>query len=306
VRLPLKSLFLLLILISLLIPISLNAETKIKIPTEYGAVIYQSQEMSPQQIFIIGISHRDAITYLNGDNTPRVQAEVYKIGDWLIHNQRLELLLPEGFFKSATRKNEKKYITLQEGEKSCPSLDMEVLEKIFSNNQTYINAEMLLKQNHPLRLQQVEDKGLYEAVQNGLLNLINCPEDTSHFLGLKSELDYLQERRTAAMLQKIPEIVNSEYRQGNIKNEKAIFTIGLSHLNKIIRYMNEDGIRIYAPLSASNGDKDYIAKLTLHKENFGVTVIIPGTLAGDQTVLKINQLDRIVREYQSRTHFALH
>jgi hypothetical protein len=295
-----------LLLLSFLIPISLNAQTNIKIPTEYGEVIYQSNEMSPQQIFIIGISHRDAITCLNGDNTSRVQAEVYKIGDWLIHNQGLELLLPEGFFKSTTTKIEKKNITVHEGERSCPSLDMEVLEEKFSDNRTYINAEMLLKQNHPLRLQQIEDKGLYEAVQNGLLSLINCPEDNSRFLSLKSELDYLQERRTAAMLQKIPEIVNSEYRQGNIKNEKAIFTIGLSHLNKIIQYMNEDGIRIYAPLSASNGDKDFIAKLNLQKENFGVTVIIPRTIAADQTILKINGLDRIVRQYQSKTPSVLH
>ena len=300
-----KFLFLFLTFFSFLLPIPLNAETKIKIPTEYGEVIYQSNEKSSKQIFIIGISHRDAITCLNGDNTSRVQAEVYKIGDWLIHNQGLELLLPEGFFKNTSIKNEKKNITAQEREISCTSLNMKGLEEKFSDDQTYINAEMLLKANHPLRLQQVEDRGLYEAVQNGLLKLVNCREDTSHYLGLKSELDYLQERRTAAMLQKIPEIVNSEYLQGNIKGRKAIFTIGLSHLYRIIQYMNEDGIRIYAPLSASNGDKDYIAKLTLQKENFGVSVIIPRTLAADQTILKINGLDRIVREYQSKTPFAL-
>jgi hypothetical protein len=284
----------------------LYAETKIKIPTEYGEVIYQSNEKSPKQVFIIGISHRDAITCLNGDNTSRVQAEVYKIGDWLIHHQGLELLLPEGFFKSASTKIEKKNVTLQGGEGSCPSLDMEILEKRLSDSQAYINAEMLLKETHPLRLQQVEDKGLYEAVQNGLLNLVNCREDTSHYLSLKSELDYLQEKRTAAMLQKIPEIVNSEYRQGTIRSGKAIFTIGLAHLNKIIQYMNEAGIRINAPLSGSNGNKDYIAKLTLQKENFGVTVIVPRTIAADQTVLKINGLDRIVSEYQSKTPLALH
>jgi hypothetical protein len=301
-----KFLFLFLTLFSFLLPISSNARTKIKIPTEYGEVIYQSNEKSPNQIFIIGVGHRDAITCLNGDHTSRVQAEVYKIGDWLIHHQGLQLLLPEGFFKSTSTTIAKKSVTTQVRNKGCPSLDMKVLEEIFSDNQTYVNAEMLLKENHPLRLQQVEDKGLYEAVQNGLLNLINCPEDTSHFLGLKSELDYLQERRTAAMLQKIPEIVNSEYRQGNIRSRKAIFTIGLFHLYKIIQYMNEDGIRIYAPRPASNGNKDYVTELTLQKENFGVSVIIPSTLAADQTILKINKLDRIVREYQSKTHFALH
>ena len=305
-RLAQNSLFLFLTFFSFLLPIPLNAETKIKIPTEYGEIIYHFNEKSSNQIFIIGVSHRDAITCLNGDNTSRVQAEVYKIGDWLIHNQGLELLLPEGFFKNTPTKIEKKNITVQERERSCPSLDMEVLEEKFSDNQTYINAEMLLKENHPLRLQQVENKGLYEAVQNGLIKLVNCREDTSHYLRLKSELDYLQERRTAAMLQKIPEIVNSEYRQGNIKSRKAIFTIGLSHLYRIIQYMNEDAIRIDVPLSASNGNKDYIAELTLQKENFGVSVIIPRTLAVDQKILKITGLDRTVREYQGKIPFALH
>jgi hypothetical protein len=162
-----------------------------------------------------------------------------------------------------------------------------------------------LNENHALRLQQIEDKGLYEAVQKGLLKLVNCREDTSPYASLKSELDYLQERRTAVMLQKIPEIVNHEYRQGNIKNKKAIFTIGLSHLHKIIRYMNENGITIYAPLFSSNGNKDYVAKLTLQKENFGVSVILPRTLAGDQEILKINGLDTVGREYQ-RYQSAFH
>jgi hypothetical protein len=70
--------------------------------------------------------------------------------------------------------------------------------------------------------------------------------------------------------------------------------------------MNQDGIRIYAPLSDSNGNKDYVDKLTLQKENFGVSVIIPRTLAGDQNILKINGLDRTVREYQNKSSLALH
>lgn len=139
-----------------------------------------------------------------------------------------------------------------------------------------------------------------------MLKLVSCREDTSHYQGLKSELDYLQERRIAAMLQRIPEIVNTEYRQGNIKNRKAIFTIGLSHLYKIIQYMNEGGIRIYAPLSDSNGYKDYIDRLALQKENFGVSVIVPRTLADDQSILEINRLDGTVGEYPDKSSLALH
>jgi hypothetical protein len=153
---------------------------------------------------------------------------------------------------------------------------------------------MLLKENHPLRLRQVEDKGLYDAVRNGLLKLVNCREDDSRYTALKTDLDYLQERRTAAILQKIPEIVEAEFRQGNIKSKKAIFTIGTSHLHKIIRYINESRIKIDAPSPVSNEHKDYMAELSLLKENFGVSIIIPKTLARDQKILELNKLDKLV------------
>jgi hypothetical protein len=295
-----KLLFLLLALFSFLATTSSNAETNLKIPIEYGDTVYRFNEKSPNQIFIIGISHRDALTCLNGDNTSRVQAEIYKIGDWLIHNQGLELLLPEGFFASDRVKIEKKNSKASERKSHCTELlDSKVLEEKLSDNKAYVNAEMLLRENHPLRLRQVEDKGLYDAVRNNLLKLTSCRDDSSDYSLLKSELEYLQEKRTAGMIQKIPKIVNDEFREGNIKNRKAIFTVGMFHLHKIITYLRETRIRIHAPLSASNKNEDYFAELSLQKENFGVSVILPRTLADDQKILEINRLDKIVGECQT-------
>jgi hypothetical protein len=295
----LRFLLLALALFSFLLITSSNAQTILEIPAEYGEIIYRFNEKSPNQIFIIGISHRDALTCLNGDNTSRVQAEIYKIGDSLIHNQGLELVLPEGFFKNPPAKIEKKNINAPERVSSCASLDLEALEKRLSDNKIYINAEMLLKENHSLRLQQIEDKDLYKAVRNHLLKLASCRDDSRDYSRLKSEIDYLQEKRTAAMLQKIPQIVNDEFRRGNIKNKKAIFTIGMFHLHEIIRYLTEKRIKIHAPLLASNGNESYMAELSLQKENFGVSVIIPRTLANDRKILEINELDKIVRGCQN-------
>jgi hypothetical protein len=296
-----RALFLLLTLFFLLSAIPLHAGTTPQINVEYGEVIYQINEKSPNQIFIIGISHRDSLTCLNGEKTSRVQAEVYKIGDWLIHQQGLELLLPEGFFAGKTGKAGKESSKTLIKRGACTEvLDFKALEERLSDNKTYVNAEMLLKENHPLRLRQVEDKALYDTVRNGLLKLVNCGEDDARYSALKTELDYLQEKRTAAMLQKIPEIVEAEFRQGNIKSRKAIFTIGTSHLHKIIRYINETRIRIDAPLLAPSGKENYIAELNLLKENFGVSIIIPKTLAKDQKTLELNKLDKIVTS--SRAH----
>ena len=276
---------------------SKSSQTAMKlsmIPAQYGEVIYRFNEKSPNQIFIIGMSHMDSLSCLNGENTSRVQAEVYKIGDWLIHNQNLELLLPEGFFTSKTGKMEKENLKALERKRSCGELDFKVLEEKLSDNKTYVNAEMLLNDYHQLWMRQVENKGLYDAARDSLVKLLNCREGPSQYSIMKSGVDYLQERRAAAMLQKIPEIIEAEFRQGNIKNRKAIFTIGISHLHNIIRYQNEKRIRIYAPLTASNGSEDYLSELNLLKDNFGVSIILPRTLLNDQKILKINRLDKII------------
>ncbi len=295
-----KSLFLLLILSIFLLGIPLStAQTSLILPPQYGKVIYRLNEKSPNQLFIIGLSHRDSLTCLNGDNTSKVQAEVYKIGDWLIHSQGLELLLPEGFFKSKSTKIEKENTSTPGAPNSCALLDIKVLEERLSNNSAYVNAEMLLKETHPLRLRQVEDKGLYDAVRNNLVKLMGCRNDSSDYSLLNSKLEYLQEKRTAAMLQKIPEIIADEFQRGNIKSRKAILTVGMYHLHEIIRYLNDNRIMIHAPLPASDETKDYYSELNILKEHFAVSVILPKILADDQKILEINKLDQIVKKYQS-------
>jgi len=290
-----KILFLLSAFFSFLLITPSNAQTIPEIPAQYGEIIYRFNEKNPNQIFIIGIGHRDALTCLNGDKTSRVQAEIYKIGDWLIHHQGVELVLPEGFFKSSSANIEKKNINAPKRGSSCPPIEMAALEKRLSDNKIYVNAEMILKENHSLRLRQLEDEALYEAVTNHLLKLASCRDDSADYPRLNSEMEFLQEKRAAAMLQKIPQIVNDEFQQGNIRSKKAIFTIGMFHLHNIIAYLNEKGVRIRAPLPVSNGNRGKMAELNLQKEKFGVSVIVPRTLANDQKTLEITKLNEIVR-----------
>lgn len=264
----------------------------------YGEVIYRYNEKSPRQLFVIGMSHRDSLTRRNGSQTSRVQGEVCKIGEWLIHHRGLELLLPEGYFagKGGTVKAEN-VIGAIEKNRGCPvPFDMDTLEEILSDNRTFINAEILLRKNYPsLQLRQVEDRALYETARKRITELID-QKNSCDYLLLRSELDYLQERRTAAILQRIPEIVNEEFQKGNIKSRKAILTVGIFHVHKIIRYLNDRRITVYAPLGKSGRGEDYTAELSLAKENFGVTIILPRTLADDEKILRINRLDEIVKQ----------
>jgi hypothetical protein len=144
-----------------------------------------------------------------------------------------------------------------------------------------------------LRVQQVEDREFYNDVNRRIQKLTHSKNSACDDWIIKSELDYLQERRIAEMLQRIPEIVDDQFRIGNIKSKKAMLTIGISHLNKIIQYLDENRIRIYSPLLTSTKGKDYIANLNLKKENFSVSIILPRTLLEDPKILEMNRLDKI-------------
>lgn len=261
-----------------------HASTNAVLPAEFGQVIYSFNGQNPNQIYIVGMSHRDALSGKNGANTARTQAELYKIGEWLIRNKGVELLLPEGFFSA----NANKQVGKAAYQPVDPPMEMEKIEELLQAEK-YFNAESFLKEVYPLWLDQVEDRELYYSVKEGLNRLSLC-ENPVEFAYEKAELDYLQEMRTAKMLQNIPDAVEQEFSAGNIREKKALFTTGLAHLNAIIKYFNQSRIQIHAPLFARPGEYDVDSGLKLIDRNFGVTVIIPKSLMAQKDVFAMSAL----------------
>jgi hypothetical protein len=146
---------------------------------------------------------------------------------------------------------------------------------------------MLLKEAHPIRLRQVEEQDLYWNARECMLRLISSGNCTPGSSALKSRLDYLQQRRTAALLQNAPDVTNEEFKQGYIKRRRAILTIGLSHIPNIIKYLKDKKIIVCAPLFDKGEERDYGADLNLIKENFGATILLPRTLADHQEILEM-------------------
>jgi hypothetical protein len=260
------------------------------LPKDYGQVVCRYNEKSPNQLYIIGMSHRDTLTRANGHSTSRVQAEVYKIGEWLIRNQRVELLLPEGFFAEGPQKTDEKRVQSGSLAVSPGGANLESLEQRFSDGSTYINAEMLLSKNFPLLVKQVEDKDLYQTIYQNIRLLVQSKGDLEKSFLIRSELDYLQKRRVGTMLQKIPEIVNREFREGHIDDKKALFTIGLSHISDIITYLDKSKITVLSPLFSPVKYEDYIDELHLTEEDFGISIILPRTLINDHEAMAVNKL----------------
>jgi hypothetical protein len=293
--------FLLPVILLFLLTFQSIGEASLKVPREYGELIYQCNEKSICQVYIIGMSHRDTITVQNDTNTSKVQAEVYKLGEWLVRDQNLELLLPEGFFKSGRAKANPGKLPAAGQEKKPETWDIKRVEERLSNNQTYVNAEMLLKENYQMKTEQVEDLGLYDAVRSGISKIFASGGSSVDYFIQKAGLDYLQERRTAAMLQNIPTAIGDAFGRGAIREKKAIFTIGMSHVLSIIKYLNEKKIKIFSPRAGpSHTVEDYIADLNLSKGEFGVSIIIPRSLADDPRALRLNHLERAVSDFRTQ------
>ncbi len=259
------------------------------LPEAYGEVIYRHQGPGPNHLYIIGIGHRDAITHRNGRKTARVQAEVYKTAEWLVRNKHVELLVPEGFFENGAGPTCRYDPPLRRDGLKGASLKR--LEKCFADERNPTHAGMLLLRNHPLRVKQIEDRALYDGALACLVRLEKNKNNPSTALPIELELKYLQERRTASMLQRIPEVVNAEFRNGNIRQKQAILMIGLNHLSEIIQYVNAKKIELCPPAPTSREQETETADLNLLREEFGITVIIPRTLARDDEVLKGTRLD---------------
>jgi hypothetical protein len=238
------------------------------------------------------MSHRDSLTGSNGTHTAKVQAEVYKLGEWLIRQEGVELLLPEGFFKTPAMKTQSPPPLFKAERMTFPEpLDFKILEAKLADKKSFTNAEILLKSNYPIVLQQVENKKYYDEVRTWIQKLSICGYLSEEYCQTKAELDYLQEKRTAVMLQKIPELMNKEYGEGKIKGSKAIFTIGLSHLPLILKSLQESKIRIAAPGSIQNKREDYVADLLLQRNKTQVSILIPQSLLEDKKILRLNNLN---------------
>jgi len=266
----------------------------LEMPDEYGKVIYRINADSPRQLYIIAIRHRSPETPTTAGGTVRTQMEIFRIGEWLRQNANLNLLLPEGYFN-----------VLQEGyaandngaalgnTQPAARLDNKVLRQKLGSTTTFVNAEMLLMEYLCLPASQVEDRDIYDAVRGHLKRLNTIDRKHSTFRRIADELRYLQKVRTASLLQKIPAVIEKEVHRGTIANHTALFTIGLSHIEDIYTSIDRNHIQIQSPSTAEKADSFSHSGLNLLDSGYGITIILPQTLATDSDLLKMTRIDRL-------------
>jgi hypothetical protein len=256
----------------------------LSLPSHYGKVVYISHEKSPNTLYIVGISHRGSHSRLNGSDTVKTQTEVYRIGEWLNRNLNLDLLLPEGFFDSGGPSAPTRPVS------SLQTLDDASLERALADNSHFLNAEMLLMRRLHLPAGQVENRKLYDEILSRIIKMENHPIDIASYLSLEMQIDRLQEKRTAVLLNNIPSVIESEFKKGAIKHKNALFTIGLNHIKAILQYLKETKITSQKSAFSHSRKNPIVADLGLKYSGLNVVVIIPHTLIEDRQVLRKTEL----------------
>lgn len=264
-------------------------------PLEYGEVIYRINAESPKQLYIIGISHKDPDSGENDSTTVQTQMEIFRIGEWLKKERHLNLLLPEGYFSDKNKGSALKASIAQPVAAFHPVYpDNLLIHKKLAADTPYMNAEMLLMEYHNFHASQVEDRRTYDAVRSSLGKLKTSSSKRLKSTGNLEELLYLQEVRTAQILQNIPNVIEDEFLNGAIGNRTALFTIGLNHIKDIFRYIKNDQIQIASPIGSNVLPDILSSQLNLLKTGYGVTIIIPRTLADNHKLLEMTRIDRIM------------
>jgi hypothetical protein len=264
-------------------------------PLEYGEVIYRINPQSPKQLYIIGISHKDPDTGENDSTTVQTQMEIFRIGEWLKKERHLNLLLPEGYFSNKHKGSTLKASIAQPMRAFNPIYpDNRLIQKKLAADTPFMNAEMLLMEYHSFHASQVEDRNTYDAVRSSLGKLKISGSKRSKSIGHMEELLYLQEVRTAQLLQNIPDVIEDEFLNGAIGNRTALFTIGLNHIKDIFRYIKNDEIHIASPIGSDIQPDVLNTRLNLLKTGYGVTIIIPRSLADNHKLLEMTRIDRII------------
>ena len=236
------------------------------LPADLGQIVYRTAAPAGRRIYIIANGHRSALSGANAAATVQAQLETFRIGEWLIRQRQVGLLLPEGFFGRM----------VETAAVSNAGLDSGSLRSALEDRSQFVNAELLLHNNYGICLEQVEDRELYRSTKETLR--VSRGQEIASALKSRLQLGALQTRRTAAILQSAPRVVDTAYRQGRISTPNAMLTLGLAHLNDIVTFLKAGAIR-FGPLHTAY--RDFPAEesgLELLKREVGVTVIVPRSL----------------------------
>jgi hypothetical protein len=267
-----------------------DSNTELRLPESFGEVVYQEHGNRDRKIFIIAQSHRSAVSGEENEDCQKVQAEIYRIGEWLIANERVEALLPEGYFSNRMSGADPTPIP-RTGKTTKPTrLDDAALAARLSNPTFLVNADRLLYTTYDLALRQIEDRQLYFSVVNQLRSVLSDSLQQKNDPTALSILTYRQKKRSAVILENIPQALTGGKSKGDTNIRRAMLTIGLSHVDTMIDFLKSGTAQILPPSGTEDILTGFCCDLSHLKERYAIAVIIPRTLADSGIMLRLSRL----------------
>lgn len=254
-------------------------------PDTLAKVIYQEKAGSRQQIYIVAQSHRSALSGEIGKDTLQVQAEIYRIGEWLVKNRGLGVLLPEGYFQNRAT-GASSFGSSQARSDRQSDLSDGVLLKRLAAPDRFVNACLLLHDDFDIALQQIEDKGLHANVCF-LLRELNEPASGEDRSALAAAFEYQQKKRSALLLRNIPEALAKQAGDREPRPANVLLTVGLSHVQKMIDYLKKGRAVIDPATAAADEFTRYSCDLAPLINNYGIIVLLPPTLAKNKDLCQL-------------------
>ena len=257
-----------------------NADSDLRLPAHLGEVVYQERLDRDNRVYIIAQSHRSAISGKENDDCQQVQAEIYRIGEWLIAHEQVDVILPEGYFDSRSPNPDRQSLRPQGETRSFVKLDDASLASLLGNPTEALSADRLLHRTYDLTLRQVEDREIFMAVADQLRSLLTAPPQEQPDPNARPLLLYQQQKRTAVILENTRGTMAEK--RGETDNpahgRRAILTIGLAHVDTMIDLLNNGKTHIPPPPGMEGRVDGCSCDLTGLKESCAIVVIIPQTL----------------------------
>lgn len=264
-------------------------EPNLSLPASLGKVVYQENEDRENRVYIIAQSHRSAISGKENCDCRKVQAEIYRIGEWLIANEKVEALLPEGFFSDGPDSAGPGQSPRSADAGKALRLDDASLVARLSDPSGLFNAERLLYATYGLALRQIEDQQLYFTVVGQLRDLLASAQDQRIDSTCLSSLEFHQKKRSAVILENIPAALASGQKENEKPIRRAMLTIGLAHVDSMIDFLKNGRVQVIPPPGMKNLLEGYTCDLSRLKQKYAVVVIIPSTLVESRKLLRLSR-----------------
>lgn len=271
-------------------------------PTQYGRIVYHKERDPDKHLYIVGQVHRGIKPSQLGNHLsqrhreiltniyrarPKIQQEMYEIGKHLIQENDVSLLLREGIPLVATKNPDlvDKFFLEPLRTRIAEAIGLDAVVGLHSDNTPLIkrvlqekneaDAHMLLSMAYGTPLRGADD---IEAVDEQLSLLAQREQvakndpDKAEFLLQNTR--WLGEYRSAYSLLAAPVVLENERKRGVIDKRKAYLSLGLTHLDEMIEFVDSGTISI-----PKRGRFDpFNQELDLARKDYGVTFIVPASV----------------------------